>query len=85
MRIRPECLDARLFNRPRSLEWRRDPALNAGGAHFDDGWHKYITTMWMLGDVQKVHCMVTKTDSYSIRGTELDNLSVQEQELPGCH
>jgi predicted dehydrogenase len=51
---------------PGALEWRRDPALNAGGALFDDGWHKYATAMWMLGDVQKVQAMVTKTDSYSI-------------------
>ncbi|MDA1349734.1 MAG: Gfo/Idh/MocA family oxidoreductase [Chloroflexi bacterium] len=51
---------------PGALEWRRDPALNAGGALFDDGWHKYATAIWMLGDVEKVQAMVTKTDDYVI-------------------
>lgn len=49
---------------PDALTWRRDPALHAGGVMYDDGWHKYATAMWWLGDIDKVQGIVTKTDDY---------------------
>lgn len=49
---------------PGALTWRRDPQLHAGGILYDDGWHKYATAMWWLGDIEKVQSIVTKTDDY---------------------
>ncbi len=46
--------------------WRRNTAANAGGLLYDDGWHKYATAMWWIGDVDKVYAMVTKTDDFIV-------------------
>ena len=51
---------------PGAYVWRDDPTLNAGGTLFDDGWHKYATAMWMMGDVEKVQAMITKTEEYTL-------------------
>jgi predicted dehydrogenase len=56
--------DAHLTVGPDALVWRSDPALHAGGVMYDDGWHKYATAMWWLGDIEKVQAIVTKTDNY---------------------
>ncbi|MGH2545202.1 MAG: Gfo/Idh/MocA family protein, partial [Ardenticatenaceae bacterium] len=44
--------------------WRRDPNRNAGGALYDDGWHKYATAMWWLGEVEQVYSIVTRTGDF---------------------
>ena len=49
-----------------AFAWRRDPQANAGGLLYDDGWHKYATAMWWIGDIDKVYGMVTKTDDFMI-------------------
>jgi predicted dehydrogenase len=56
--------DAHLTVEPDALIWRTDPKLHAGGVMYDDGWHKYATAMWWLGDIEKVQAIVTKTDNY---------------------
>lgn len=56
--------DAHLIVEPGALAWRIDPRLHAGGVMYDDGWHKYATAMWWLGDIEKVQGIVTKTDDY---------------------
>jgi predicted dehydrogenase len=50
---------------PGALAWRRDASRNAGGLMYDDGWHKYATAMWWLGDIEKVQGFVTQTDDTS--------------------
>ncbi|MEE8291057.1 MAG: Gfo/Idh/MocA family oxidoreductase [Candidatus Tectomicrobia bacterium] len=57
--------NAHLTVEPGALVWRNDPSLNAGGLMYDDGWHKYATAMWWLGDIEKVQGIVTKTDDTS--------------------
>ncbi len=49
---------------PDAGTWRRDPKLNAGGALYDDGWHKYATAMWWLGDVEKVNGFVLNASDF---------------------
>ena len=56
--------DTHLRVEPDALTWRRDPTLHAGGVMYDDGWHKYATAMWWLGEIEKVQAIVTKTDDY---------------------
>ena len=43
-----------------AMEWRGDAGLNAGGLLFDDGWHKFATAMWWLGDAAKVFATVLR-------------------------
>ena len=56
--------DAHLTVGPDASTWRSDPRLHAGGLLYDDGWHKYATAMWWLGDIEKVQGIVTKTDDH---------------------
>ncbi|ETX03153.1 MAG: hypothetical protein ETSY1_01015 [Candidatus Entotheonella factor] len=56
--------DAHLAIEPDALVWRQDPTRHAGGVMYDDGWHKYATAMWWLGDIEKVQGFITKTDDY---------------------
>ena len=56
--------DAHLAVGPDARVWRSDPRLHAGGLLYDDGWHKYATAMWWLGDIEKVQGIVTKTDDH---------------------
>ena len=44
--------------------WRQDPARNAGGLMYDDGWHKVATAMWFGGGVEKVSALIGKTDNF---------------------
>ena len=48
---------------PDALVWRQDPNANPGGLLYDDGWHKFATAMWWLGEVDAVYAMVTRSDS----------------------
>jgi predicted dehydrogenase len=56
--------DAHLMVEPGAYAWRRDPQRHAGGMMYDDGWHKYATAMWWIGDIEKVQSFVTQTDDY---------------------
>ncbi len=56
--------DAQFTPEPGATVWRRDPTRHAGGQMYDDGWHKYATAMWWLGDIEKLQSFVTKTDDY---------------------
>ena len=49
---------------PDAMAWRKDPAANPGGFLYDAGWHDYFTAMWLVGDVESVYAMVTKTDHF---------------------
>ncbi len=49
---------------PDALEWRLDPENNPGGAIYDDGWHKFATAMFWIGEVESVYAMLTRTDNY---------------------
>ena len=49
---------------PDAYEWRRDPNLHAGGMLYDDGWHKYATAIWWLGEIDKVQSFMTRADDY---------------------
>jgi predicted dehydrogenase len=49
---------------PGAMTWRNDPALHAGGNMYDDGWHKYATAMWWLGEFEKLNSIVTKTEQH---------------------
>lgn len=51
---------------PGAFAWRRDADANAGGSLYDDGWHKFATAMWWLGEPELVSAMVTRTDDYLI-------------------
>lgn len=51
---------------PDAMTWRRDSTRNPGGQLYDDGWHKYATLIWWLGDVEKVYAMVTKDESFIV-------------------
>lgn len=46
--------------------WRRDANANPGGLLYDDGWHKYATAIWLMGDVTQIASMVTKTDDFMV-------------------
>jgi len=60
--VRPEGAPSRMP--PDALAWRQDPNANPGGLLYDDGWHKFATAMWWLGEVDAVYAMVTRSDSY---------------------
>ncbi|NCA67183.1 MAG: Gfo/Idh/MocA family oxidoreductase [Clostridia bacterium] len=46
----------------RSLAWRVNESLAGGGPIvFDDGYHKFSTIMYMLGDVEKVNAWIEYT------------------------
>lgn len=45
---------------PGAYVWRRDPSLHAGGMLYDDGWHKYATAIWWIGEIEKVQSLITK-------------------------
>ena len=49
-----------------AFAWRRDARANPGGLLYDDGWHKYATAMWLMGDVAKITSMVTTTDDFMV-------------------
>ena len=49
---------------PGAYVWRRNPSLHAGGMLYDDGWHKYATAIWWVGEIEKVQAFITKTDDY---------------------
>ena len=49
-----------------ALDWRRDARANPGGLLYDDGWHKYATAIWLMGDVAQITSMVTKTADFMI-------------------
>ncbi len=42
-----------------TFTWRSDPATNPRGHIYDDGWHKYATATWWMGDVEKVTAIVS--------------------------
>ena len=58
--------DAHFTVEPGALVWRRDPQRHAGGQMYDDGWHKYATAMWWIGDIEKLQSFVTKTDDHIV-------------------
>ena len=62
----PLAMGSRFTIPPEAFEWRRDPKASAGGMLYDDGWHKFATAMWWIGDVEKVYAMVTRTDDFII-------------------
>lgn len=45
---------------PGAYAWRRDPRLHAGGMLYDDGWHKYATAIWWIGEIEKVQSFITR-------------------------
>lgn len=49
---------------PEASVWRNNPDLHAGGMLYDDGWHKYATAIWWIGDIEQVQSIVTKNDEY---------------------
>ena len=50
---------------PGAKAWRRE-SVNAGGLAFDDGWHKYATAQWWLGDVEKVSAVMSGPDDVMV-------------------
>ena len=47
---------------PRSWIWRFNDSLSGGGPFvFDDGYHKFSTIMYLLGDVEKVVAWIDQT------------------------
>ena len=44
--------------------WRQDPARNAGGVLYDDGWHKVATAIWLGCEVERVSALVTKGEDF---------------------
>ena len=47
-----------------AMAWRQDSDALPGGALYDDGWHKFTTAIWWIGEVESVYAMVTKPDDY---------------------
>ena len=62
--LRGSLEHARVRYESDALKWRRDAESNAGGLLFDDGWHKFATAMWWLGEVESVFGFVTRTDDF---------------------
>lgn len=62
--VRAKLADSKFEIGDDALEWRYDPNLHAGGMMYDDGWHKYATAIWWLGEIEKVQAIITKTDDY---------------------
>lgn len=48
---------------PEAAIWRNNPSLHAGGLLYDDGWHKYATAIWWLGNIEQVQSIVTQNDN----------------------
>ena len=67
---------------PDALTWRRDSVANAGGLAFDDGWHKYATAMWWLGDVEKVSAIMSRTGDFIVEAPCRGDLEVPGTRLP---
>ena len=68
---------------PGAMEWRRDPDANPGGMMYDDGWHKYATAMYWLGDFEKVCGMVTKTDDFVIEAPSVATWKFKDRQCLG--
>ena len=50
---------------PKSWLWRLNDTLSGGGPTvFDDGYHKFSTIMYLLGDVEKVVAWIDKTQVF---------------------
>ena len=47
-----------------SLIWREDPKLHAGGNVYDDGWHKFATAIWWIGEIDQMYSFLTKNSSH---------------------
>ena len=43
-----------------AMAWRRDTRTNPGGQLYDDGWHKYATAMWWIGEAESVSSVITR-------------------------
>ena len=59
-----QTLGASFTLEPEAYVWRRDADANAGGYLFDGGWHVYATAIWLLGEVEKVQAMITRTEDF---------------------
>lgn len=64
--VRGKLVDPRFHVEPDAAVWRRDPKLHAGGMLYDDGWHKYATAIWWIGEIEKVQSIVTRTEDYIV-------------------
>ena len=45
-----------------AMKWRADATLQAGGAMYDDGWHKYATAIRWLGEIESVQGIISNPD-----------------------
>ncbi|MDA0770265.1 MAG: Gfo/Idh/MocA family oxidoreductase [Chloroflexi bacterium] len=64
--VRAKLADSAFHVGDDAMEWRRDPSLHAGGMMYDDGWHKYATAIWWIGEIEKIQAIVTKTDDHVV-------------------
>ncbi len=62
--VRGKLASSQIEVSPGAYEWRRDPSLHAGGMLYDDGWHKYATAIWWIGEIESVQSIVSRSDDY---------------------
>lgn len=62
--VRGKLAQSQIEVSPGAYVWRRDPMLHAGGMLYDDGWHKYATAIWWVGEIEKVQSFISKSDDF---------------------
>ncbi len=62
--VRGNMPESQIQVAPGAYTWRRDPKLHAGGMLYDDGWHKYATAIWWVGEIERVQSIITPAADY---------------------
>jgi predicted dehydrogenase len=68
---------------PGAMEWRRDAATVPGGLIYDDGWHKFATAMWWIGDVERVSSMMTRTEDFYVEAPAVVTWKFRDRDCLG--
>ena len=76
--IRGDASNARIAVQEEAHKWRMDENLNAGGTLYDDGWHKYATAIFWVGEVEKVTSIVSERNDFTNAGVHVAGSPVNE-------
>ena len=80
--IRGDVSNARIVVEEEAHKWRMDAKLNAGGTLYDDGWHKYATAIFWVGEVEKVTSIVSENSNFTRTG--IDDVRGPVNECPSA-